>query len=158
MRGGRVTQLLVYKLDRLSRNGIRDTLDLVNEFRGAGCKVQTISDGFDLGGPADEIIIAVLAWAAQFERTKIGDRIAEARLRVEASGGSWGRRARVGTKVREKIISLKSKGRTVRAIAMSVKVPRATVQRVLSQKGAYKPKPKKAPKKGTRTGRRVASR
>lgn len=158
VRGGRVNHLLVYKLDRLSRNGIPDMFDLLNEFRAAGCKVQTIGDGFDLGGPADDIIIAVLAWAAQMERARIGDRIAEARLRVEASGGSWGRPARVTAELATKIRSLKKAGRTVRAIAIAVKIHRATVQRVLSQKGAYKSTPGKSTKKGTRSGRRVPTR
>ena len=140
VRAGRVTRVYVYRLDRLSRGGIRETLSLVNELQHGGCELETIADGFSLGGPGGEIVLAVFAWAAQMERAAIGERVAAARVRVEASGGHWGRPRRVDDALAIKVRKLKAQGRSERSIAMALKIPRSTVHRVLVQKGTYKRK------------------
>src|SRR6267143_1662557 len=91
-RAGLIRKLYVYRLDRLTRSGIADTLQVVEELRGHGCEVVSVADGLDLQGPAAEIILAVVAWAARMERLAINERISAARERVEAEGGKWGAR------------------------------------------------------------------
>jgi DNA invertase Pin-like site-specific DNA recombinase len=141
-RGGRIRRLYVFRLDRLTRTGIRDTLALLQELDGYGCRVESIADGFSLGGPGGEIVAAVLGWAAQMERLALGERIAAARARVEASGKKWGRPERMTHEQAEKALHLKvNENRSIRYISQAVKVPRATVGRFLlaaglpSQKG-----------------------
>lgn len=138
VRGGRVTGLWVYRLDRLSRGGICETLNIVQTFEQYGCRPRSVADGFSLGGPGDEIILAVLAWAAAKEREAILERIASARIRIEAAGGTWGRPRRIAPEdaVAKKIHRLKRQKKTIRAIAMAVHVPKSTVARILSQKEA----------------------
>src|SRR5208283_4057232 len=89
--GLRGRRLYLFRLDRLTRTGIADTLTTLEELRAAGVEVISVADGFDLSGPAAEIIVSVMAWAAKMERLALGERIAAARERVEAEGGSWGR-------------------------------------------------------------------
>jgi DNA invertase Pin-like site-specific DNA recombinase len=91
-REGKIAKLYLYRLDRLTRSGIRDTLEVMDELRRHGVEVVSVADGFDPSGPAAEIILAVMAWAAKMERLAINERIAAARERVEAEGGSWGRK------------------------------------------------------------------
>ena len=91
VRAGSIRRLYVFRIDRLTRSGIRDTLALVEEFRRGGCELVSVADGFDFTGPGSEIVLAVMAWAAQMERNAIGERIKAARVRVEAAGGRWGR-------------------------------------------------------------------
>jgi len=152
-RTGALRTLYVYRLDRLARSGIRDTLGIVEELRGVGCKLVTVADGFDLEGPASDVVIAMLGWAAKMERLAIGERIAAARVRVEAKGGAWGRPRRVDATSLAKMKKLQAAGKTLREIAISTKVPRSTVADALSEKHApksSKPKPKKqASKKGS---------
>src|SRR5712671_5886821 len=93
-RAGLISKLYVYRLDRLTRSGIRDTLGVVSELRQNGCEVVSIADGFDLNGPAAEIVLAVLSWASQMERLAINERISAARARGEAEGRKWGRPSR----------------------------------------------------------------
>ena len=131
---GRVRRLYLFKLDRLTRSGIRDTLEVVEELRRHGCDVVTIADGFDLGGPAAEIVLAVMAWASKIERQAINERIAAARDRLEAEGRRWGRPARMGVSAVRRAQKLRDQGRTVREIAIAMKIPRSTVHRALSQK------------------------
>lgn len=147
VRDGRIRCLYVYRLDRLTRSGIRDTLATLDELRQNGCRVVSISDGFDLDGPAADVVIAVMAWAAQMERLALGERIAAARARIERAGGAWGRPSRVAPELVERI--RKAKG-TVRELAARFKVPRSTVSAVLSEKGPYKRAARGAAKKPAR--------
>jgi len=60
-RAGKIRRLYVYRLDRLTRSGIRDTFELVEELRRHGVELVSVSDGFSLDGPAAEIVLAVMA-------------------------------------------------------------------------------------------------
>ena len=131
IRAGAVRTLYVYRLDRLARSGIRDTLAIVDELRAHGCKLVTIADGFDVDGPASEVVLAVFAWAAKMERLAINERISAARARKEAKGESWGRPRRMAREDIARAQAMRDKGRTVREIAVAMKVPRATLQRAL---------------------------
>ncbi len=131
-RAGHVRRLYVYRLDRLARSGIRDTFELVEELRACGVEIVTVSDGFSLDGPAAEVILAVMAWAAKMERLAINERIAAARLRVEAQGGKWGRPPSLTDVVRAKVIALHKDGRSLTEIASATGTPRSTVQRVIA--------------------------
>lgn len=135
-RRGELRRLYVFRLDRLTRTGIRDTLALLHELEGAGCQVVTIADGFSLEGPARDVIVAVMAWAAQMERAALGERISAARARVEASGKAWGRPRRLDyDRLAKKAWDMKVKeNRSIRAIAVALKIPRSSVSDMLSGK------------------------
>lgn len=129
LRGRRV---YVFRLDRLTRSGIRDTLGVLDELREGGCEVVSVADGFDLTGPCAEVIIAVLAWAGKMELQAKNERIAAARDRVEAEGGTWGRPRRMDDELVAKAVAMREAGRTIRQIAIALKTPRATIARTLA--------------------------
>jgi DNA invertase Pin-like site-specific DNA recombinase len=91
-----------------------------------------VSDGFDLNGVCADVCIAVMSWAASMELQAKNERIAAARERVEAEGGSWGRPRRMNDDTVAKAVVLREAGRTIRQIAVALKVPRATVARTLA--------------------------
>ncbi|MCA3014821.1 MAG: recombinase family protein [Myxococcaceae bacterium] len=136
VRSGRLAgqRCYVFRLDRLTRSGIRDMFEVVEEIRANGCELVTVADGFDLSGPAAEVVLAVMAWAAKMELVARGERVAAARDRLEAEGRAWGRPSRLTEDQRERIYELKKAGKTIRKIAAVVKVPRSTVARALSRK------------------------
>jgi len=136
VRAGSVGRLYIFRVDRLSRSGIRDTLALVDEFRRGGCELVTLADGFDFNGPAAEVVLAVMAWAAQMERNAIGERIKAARVRIEAAGGRWGRPRKLDPGTLERARKLR-KTRTLREVAVALKVPRSTLADALAGKGHY---------------------
>ncbi len=149
VRAGEFEGVFVYRLNRLSRVGIPDTLSIVDEFRRHNCRIESVADGFPLTGPGSQIVLAVFAGLAQIERERLNENLAAARQRLEASGRSWGRPARVDKSDRAKILAMGKRGRTVRAISMAVKVPKSTICNILSKKGPYKtavPAPPKKPK------------
>jgi DNA invertase Pin-like site-specific DNA recombinase len=139
-RHGKISTLYVYRLDRLSRRGIRDTFAIVERLRAAGTKIRTLADGFDVDdGPATEVVLAVLAWAAQMERQAIGERISAARRRVEAKGGNWGRPKRMTAEQVKKAEWLHAAGKSHRYIAQVLRVPKATIGRCLKNGPAVGP-------------------
>jgi DNA invertase Pin-like site-specific DNA recombinase len=75
----------------------------------------------------------VLAWAAKVERLTINERISAARERIEAEGKTWGRPRRLSEEDCAKISALKAEGRSLRQIAVALKVPRATIARALAR-------------------------
>jgi DNA invertase Pin-like site-specific DNA recombinase len=131
-RAGAVPRLYVYRLDRLTRSGIRDTFEAIEELRAHGCALVSVSDGFDLEGPAAEVVLAVMAWASKMERLATNERISAARERVEAEGRRWGRPSRIDSGLLAKMVKLRKAGRSLREIAVAIRVPRTTVARHLS--------------------------
>lgn len=147
VRGGLVTELYVWRLDRLSRGTICEVLNLLNEFAAAGCQVFSVADSFPMeAGPFRELVLAMVAWAAHMERQNIADRVSAARERIESQGGKWGRPSQLDEEVIEHIVHLRTvEGRTVRNIAMAVGVHRATVYYHLRRLGNPPPNGGKKP-------------
>jgi DNA invertase Pin-like site-specific DNA recombinase len=139
-RAGHINKLYVYRLDRLTRSGIRDTFEVIEDLRGHGVELVTVSDGFDLNGPAAEVVLAVMAWAAKMERIAINERISAARERVESEGGKWGRPRRLDAEAERQVFQLHKEDRSLRQIAVALKIPRATVARTLARIKAAQPK------------------
>lgn len=129
-------RLFLFRLDRLTRSGIADTLTTLEELRASGVDVVSVADGFDLSGPHAEVIVAVMAWAAKMERLATAERISAARERIEAEGGKWGRPVRMMPDQIRQAVALRAGGRTVRAIAIALKVPRTTVAETLKRTSA----------------------
>lgn len=137
VREGRARKVYVFRIDRLSRSGIRDTLGVVQEFREHGCELATVADGFSLDGPGAEVVLAVIAWAAQMERRAIGERIAAARVRIEKAGGRWGKPRRVDPTTLDRARQMRAAKTPVRIIAAALKIPKSTISDALSGKGHY---------------------
>ncbi len=130
-RAGKVAKLYVFKLDRVARSGIRDTLEVVEELRAHGCELVSVADGFDLTGAVGEIVLCVMAWAAKMERLATNERIAAARARVEAEGGSWGRPRSLNDAQVAQAVQLRKDGCSLSEIASEVGVSKTTVLRML---------------------------
>lgn len=149
-RQGKIRKLYVYKLDRVSRSGARHMLNVLNEFRSYGCALVSCDDPYNLDdGPVRELVVAVLASVAAMELIAIRERQAAARARST----TWGRPRRLTERNLKQIRELRRQRNlwggqmTVREIAVKLKIPKSTVARALSQKGASKPDAKPARKR-----------
>lgn len=89
----------------------------------------TIADGFDLTGPAAEVVLAAMAWSARMERLAINERISDARVRLAAENRPWGRPPGLGPQELERVRQLRASGRSVRQVAVAMKLPLATIAR-----------------------------
>jgi len=132
-------------VDRLARSGIRDTFEIVEELRGHGVEIVTIADGFSLDGPAAEVVLAVMAWAAQMERLATNERIAAARERLADEGRPWGRPRRMNDEQIARAIAMHAEGRSIRDIAIAMKYPKSTIGRALTSQNVGAPDAPAAP-------------
>lgn len=93
---GAVSTLIVWKLDRLSRQGIGQVgqaLDAVDE---VGGRIVFVQDGLDTSQPQARMVIALLAEQARSESVNIGLRVKAAKSYLRASGKWLGGRPPYG--------------------------------------------------------------
>lgn len=84
--------LLVWALDRLTRQGIGAILQLVNNFRVHGIQVVSYSEPWtEQSGPMLDLLYAIAGWAAKFEADRISERTLAGLARARAQGKCLGR-------------------------------------------------------------------
>jgi DNA invertase Pin-like site-specific DNA recombinase len=133
VRVGRLHRVWVWRLDRLTRSGIVDTLSCIQEMQKHGCALSSVADGFALDGPGAEVILSVLAWAAQLEREKLRENQLAARARMAAEGRAWGRPRELTLEKIARIHELAAYGLPRKQIAAEVNCSRTSVWNVLHE-------------------------
>lgn len=134
VRHGIITDLWLFKLDRLTRSGVGDTFRVVTELRKAGVTLHLVADNVVLKPGEDvvsDVMIFALGLAAGLERTGINDRIAAARTHQEALGLPWGRPPRMTAAEAARAKLMAAKGQSVRTIAKALGVPKSTIARAI---------------------------
>jgi site-specific DNA recombinase len=86
-RQGRIDQLLVYRIDRLSRQ-VRQLAQLAEELDTCGVVLRSATEPFDTGSPAGRMMLQMLGVFAEFEHATIVDRIT-AGIEHRAKEGRW---------------------------------------------------------------------
>lgn len=99
VRGGRVSALLVFKLDRLARNTI-EALDLARVLREHDCRLVSLSETLDTGSAFGTFFYTVLAALAQMERDQIAERTRVVLDHMRRQGARLGRAPTGWRKVR----------------------------------------------------------
>lgn len=130
---GHHERVYVFRLDRLTRRGPADTLATVQRLRSAGCQLISVTEGFDFAGPVGELLVAMLGFLAAGEAEAQSERQRAARAALEAKGGKWGRPSKITLEQIARIGELVGEGRSVRSIAMAVKLKRSTVQDLIAR-------------------------
>jgi DNA invertase Pin-like site-specific DNA recombinase len=128
---GRVKTVVVYKLDRLSRDMLHG-MELVGAWCKAGVRVASVTQPIDLSGTVGRVIAAVLFGFAELEWTTRKDRqaagIAVAKSRGVYKGAKPGYRKAKPARAEE----LRARGLTVPEIATTMGVSVRTVARYLA--------------------------
>ena len=132
---GKVSQLVVWRLDRLGRtaSGLTKLFDTLQE---TGVNLVSLKDGLDLATPSGRLMANVLASVAAYENEVRSERVragmAAAKADGKRIGGSQKGVRKTVTPTKEKAIrKLKADGESVAAIARAVGVSRPTVYSVL---------------------------
>lgn len=84
---GRFELLLVYRVDRLSRN-LGQLASLVDELARHGVGFRSATEPFDTANPTGRMLVQLLGSFAEFERASLLDRIG-AGMERKASRGEW---------------------------------------------------------------------
>ncbi len=129
---GKFDILLIWALDRLSREGIAKMSGYLEKLKGCGVRVLSHQESWlDTSGPVSELLIAIFGWVAQQERNRIRERVLSGLRTAKSKGKKLGRPSR--TIDLNKALKFKSQGFSIREIAQFLGVPRATLARFLSQ-------------------------
>ena len=86
---GTLAGVVVYKLDRLTRN-LRDLLDLLERFDRSGTALVSVCEKLDTGSPMGRFFVSLIGAIAQWERETIADRVQVAMRHRKAQGGFVG--------------------------------------------------------------------
>ena len=92
---GRVKAVVIWSLDRLTREGIAATFRYLDRLKAAGCQVRSLREEWvDTDSPTWPLIVSVLAWVAEQEHRRIGERTRAGQARFRRAGGRLGRPVR----------------------------------------------------------------
>jgi DNA invertase Pin-like site-specific DNA recombinase len=117
--GDEASGLVVAKLDRLSRS-LLDFAALMERARRNHWSLVALDLGVDTSTPAGEMMAAVLATFAQFERRIIGQRTKDALAIKRAQGVQLGRPRAISTDTVERIRLLRAEGLTLAGVAQKL--------------------------------------
>lgn len=125
--------LLFWALDRLSREGVLETLQHLNRLTAYGIAWRSFTEQFfDSCGPFREAVIAIMATLAKQERIKRSERTRAGLARVRAAGKALGRPRMLNGEHAARITLLRSQGLSWRAIERSTGVSVRSARRAVA--------------------------
>jgi DNA invertase Pin-like site-specific DNA recombinase len=123
--------LLFWALDRLSREGVLETLQHLNRLTAYGVAWRSFTEQFfDSCGPFRDAVIAIMATLAKQERVKRSERTKAGLARVRASGKRLGRPRKLNGQYTTEISHLRQQGLSLRAIGRKLGVSDRSVRRL----------------------------
>jgi len=134
----RFEAILVWSLDRLSREGMVKTINLLEHLNNIGVGVISYTEPYldTTNELARNILLAVLSTLAKAEREKISERTKAGLIRARREGKHIGRPG-ISEKQRQKILTLRARKWSLRAISQKIGVSHTAVAKAL-KKGVNK--------------------
>jgi DNA invertase Pin-like site-specific DNA recombinase len=126
--------VLTWSLDRFSREGIGKTCDHLRRLASYRVAFRSYSEPFlDTSGDFGELVTAIFAFFAAFERKRIIERTTAGIARAKAKGTHCGRPRLVFRK--DTVRELAAAGKSIREIASAMNLSKTTVARTLNATG-----------------------
>ncbi len=124
--------LLFWSLDRLSREGVLETLQHLNRLTSYGVAWRSFSEMYlDSAGPFKDAVIAILAALARQEKIRISERTVAGLERAKRNGKVLGR-PRMSPKDPTVVLRMRREGASWSAIVMATGIARSTAQRTVA--------------------------
>lgn len=125
-------EIVVARLDRFTRSS-SDLHAMLADLKSRGVSVRFLDNpAMSMDTAHGELVLAILAATAQFERRLILTRTAEGRAAAKSKGVRFGRPSVITEEIKERVADLKAKGNlSANEIAERVGVSRRTVYRAL---------------------------
>lgn len=124
--------VLVWALDRLTREGVAETFEYIKRLTSHGVQfVSFTEEHFRTTGPAGELMIAVAAWIAKQERVRISERVRAGLSRARSQGTKSGKPVGRPKAIlrRDHVLELRNQGTSWRQIARECGAGVTTVRR-----------------------------
>lgn len=128
--GGNFKTILVWSVDRFGRSMLGNIKDVL-ELNRIGVAVVSCKEAWlDTDGPTRDLLLAIFSWIAEQERRRIGERTKAGLAQARKRGSRIGRPHRMAPALVARARAM-HKTKSLRAIAVALKVPRATLARTL---------------------------
>jgi DNA invertase Pin-like site-specific DNA recombinase len=127
--------LLFWSLDRLSREGVLETLNYLQRLSLYGVSYRSLTEQYlDSTGIFREAVIGILAAVAKQERIRISERTIAGLQRAREQGRIGGRpKAEDDFKLVRRVDALRVEGKSIRQIAAIAGIAPSTVQKLVKQ-------------------------
>src|SRR5881398_536374 len=129
-RRGRFQVLLVWASDRIARS-VRHFLEVLDELNHLNIEFVSFREQIDTGGPLGRAIVVIIGAVAELERNLIIERVRAGMRRAKLEGRHIGRKPLVLDQTA--IHRDRAHGHSLREIAKSHEISRATVHRIVPQ-------------------------
>jgi len=127
-RHGRFEVVLVWACDRLARS-VRHFLEVLDELNHLGIEFVSFREQLDTGGPLGRAVVVIIAVVAELERSLLIERVRAGMRRAQLEGRHVGRRP---VEIdRQAVVRDRAQGHSLRELARTYQVSRATIARVL---------------------------
>lgn len=122
--------VVIWALDRFSREGPLKTMLLLDRLQRAGVRVKSMREPWlDPDSPTYDLLVPIFAWIAKQESVRLGERVRAGMERARSNGKSFGRpRHQIP---RQKIVGLRGEGLSLRQIAKATGISEGSVRRAL---------------------------
>jgi DNA invertase Pin-like site-specific DNA recombinase len=128
---GRFDVLVIWALDRFSREGPLKTMLLLDRLHRAGVKVKSLKEPWlDPESPTYDLLLPIFAWIAKQEALRISERVRAGLDRARSSGTKLGR-PRVVVDAAQ-ISDLRARGYSWAEVRAELGVSKGTAQRALA--------------------------
>ena len=127
---GEITTIVVWKLDRLSRD-LREGLNVLVDWCERGLRVVSTTQMIDFNGAMGKLVAAVLLGVAEMEQEIRKERQMAGIAAAKADGVYLGRRRGSYKAKPQRVSELKERGLSDTEIANSMNISRRTVQRYM---------------------------
>ena len=104
IRQGKISKVLVYRLDRISRS-LADFVSILDTFKEYGVEFVSTQEAFDTSSPYGELIVKILAVFAEFERQSMIQRVTQAYEHRSEMGFYMGGRRPYGFELEPTVIN-----------------------------------------------------
>lgn len=134
-------KILVWKMDRLSRGKVIEVLNTLEKLKGYGIDVESITEPFlNTDNPTWDLILSILAWAANMESKRIGERVSAGADRYKKEHGKHWKEKNWNV---DKAVKLRKQGMGWRSIEKELKkdgddISWAGIRNALLKKGFSK--------------------
>lgn len=129
---GKVHTVIVWKLDRISRKGIKEGINILTGWLDKGIRVVSVTQQLDFAGPTGQLVASVMFALAAMERENLRENTKRGLVAAKARGVKLGKRPKLFSK---DIVPMLKEGKSIAEIAEHFGKTRQAIYAALRREG-----------------------